>query len=160
MYKWSGIIIFAALVSCRQLDKTESSFPLEAKTKMMETDRAFSKMSAEKGMRKAFIEYMDNDGALLRPDQYPLLGADAIDYLSRINDSSFNLQWEPQKGYIAKSGDLGYTFGVYSLKPSEQDTILYGTYVSIWKKQADGSWKFVLDTGNEGIGAQEADSAK
>jgi ketosteroid isomerase-like protein len=101
---------------------------------------------------------MDDDGVLLRPDQYPLIGAEAIDFLTRINDTTFSLQWEPQKGYVANSGELGYTFGVFSLTPTAQDTVLYGTYVSIWKKQPDGSWKFVLDTGNEGIGAAVTDS--
>jgi ketosteroid isomerase-like protein len=33
-----------------------------------------------------------------------------------------------------------------------KDTVLRGTYVSVWKKQKDGKWKFMLDTGNEGIG--------
>lgn len=125
---------------------------------MMDADRAFSKLSKAKGMKKAFIEYMDEEGVLLRPDQYPLIGASAVDFLSQINDTTFVLEWEPQKGYLAKSGELGYTFGVYQLKPSSQDTVLYGTYVSIWKKQADGSWKYLLDTGNEGVSAATADS--
>lgn len=125
---------------------------------MMDADRAFSKLSKEKGMKKAFIEYMDEEGALLRPDQYPLIGAAAVDYLSQINDTTFTLEWEPQKGYLAKSGELGYTFGVYSLKPSYGDTVLYGTYVSIWKKQPDGTWKYVLDTGNEGVSGPAQDS--
>ncbi len=127
---------------------------------MIDADKAFSKMSREKGMKKAFIEYMDGEGVLLRPNQYPLIGASAIDFLSQISDTSFTLEWEPQKGYIAKSGELGYTYGVYALKPSTADTVLYGTYVSIWKKQPDGSWKFVLDTGNEGIAPENADSAQ
>ena len=65
------------------------------------------------------------------------------------------MQWKPKGGTIAQSGELGYTYGLYVLKPAGKDTTLYGTYVSIWKKQTDGSWKFVLDSGNEGIGEQE-----
>ncbi len=82
----------------------------------------------------------------------PLLGADAIDFLIQQNDSSYTLKWEPKNGAVASSGDLGYTYGVYVLKPSTIDTLIYGTYVSIWKKGIDGKWKFVLDSGNEGIG--------
>jgi ketosteroid isomerase-like protein len=36
----------------------------------------------------------------------------------------------------------------------DKDTTIFGTYTSIWKKQSDGTWKFVLDTGNEGVGAE------
>jgi ketosteroid isomerase-like protein len=31
-----------------------------------------------------------------------------------------------------------------------------GTYVTIWRKQKDGKWKFVLDTGNQGVGDESA----
>ena len=61
------------------------------------------------------------------------------------------MTWEPRGGSVANSGELGYTYGVYSLKPNNKDTRLYGTYVSVWKKQADGNWKFVLESQNEGI---------
>jgi ketosteroid isomerase-like protein len=29
------------------------------------------------------------------------------------------------------------------------DTTMYGDYVTVWQKQADGSWKYVADTGND-----------
>jgi ketosteroid isomerase-like protein len=158
MYKFSPLLLVLLICSCNVSEKKEQAATPEEKMQMMDADRAFSKLSSEKGMKKAFIEYMDEGGVLLRPDQYPLIGASAIDYLSQINDTAFTLQWEPQKGYLAKSGELGYTFGVYSLKPSSQDTVIYGTYVSIWKKQPDGSWKYVLDTGNEGVPPAVSDS--
>ena len=122
---------------------------------MLDADRAFSRLSEEKGMKQAFLEYIDSNGVLLRPDHLPLLGADAIDFLIFQNDSSFTLKWEPRTGTVSRSGELGYTYGIYELKPHGKDTILYGNYVSIWKKQTDGKWKFVLDSGNEGIGKAE-----
>jgi ketosteroid isomerase-like protein len=160
MYKFSPFLLALVICSCVTLDKKPPAASPEDKAEMMDADRTFSKLSKEKGMKKAFIEYMDGEGVLLRPDQYPLIGASAIDFLSQINDTTFTLEWEPQKGYLAKSGELGYTYGVYSLKPSSKDTVLYGTYVSIWKKQADGSWKYVLDTGNEGVAAALPDSTQ
>lgn len=117
---------------------------------MMSADLAFSDMSKEKGMKKAFLEYIDNEGVLLRPNHPPIVGAYSIDYLSQLNDSSFTLTWKPTSAMVANSADLGFTYGIYDLKLP--DTTMHGTYVSIWKKQADGKWKFVLDSGNEGIG--------
>jgi ketosteroid isomerase-like protein len=160
MYKLSLLLLALSFFSCRLPENKNEKTSPEDKLKMMDADRGFSKMSKEEGMKKAFINYIDDDGVLLRPNQYPLMGAEAIDYLTRINDTSFTMEWEPQKGYVANSGELGYTYGVFTLTPSTQDTVLYGTYVSIWKKQVDGSWKFVLDTGNEGIGQQVTDSAQ
>ena len=81
-----------------------------------------------------------------------IAGADAVDFLIQQNDADYTMTWEPRNAVVAQSGELGYTYGVYALRPSVKDTVIYGTYVSIWKKEKDGTWKFVLDSGNEGIG--------
>jgi len=147
-------LAFAILIlaSCKNYGKKEPRADAFAKLEMMDTDRAFSKMSEEKGMKDAFIEYLDSNGVLLRPGRLPIAGADAVDFLIQQNDTDYTLTWEPRNGSIAQSGELGYTYGVYALRPSQKDTVIYGTYVSIWKKQADGKWKYVLDSGNQGIG--------
>ena len=110
---------------------------------MMQADQHFSDLSEAKGMKAAFLEYIDSNGVLLRPDHIPVAGADAIDYLIATNDTGYQLTWHPKTAVIAASGDLGYTYGLYEIKPAVKDTVLYGTYVSIWKKQLDGKWKFV-----------------
>jgi ketosteroid isomerase-like protein len=97
------------------------------------------------------MHFIDGRGVLLRPNSLPMVGGNAINFISQANDSSYVMTWEPNGGNIAKSGELGYTYGVYSLKPINKDTVFYGTYVSIWKRQPDGNWKFVLETGNGGI---------
>jgi len=81
----------------------------------------------------------------------PVVGKSAIAALYANADTvRVHFTWEPLAGDIAKSGELGYTYGTYTFK---KDTILeQGTYVSIWKKNNDGNWKYVLDTGNEGMG--------
>jgi ketosteroid isomerase-like protein len=138
------------MFSCRGKKNVAAALP--DKKELMEVDRAFSRMSEEKGMKNAFIEYIDSNGVLLKPGMMPIIGANAIDYLIQLSDTGFTLTWEPNNGGIAGSGDLGYTYGIYAMRLSSKDTIIYGTYTSIWKKQQDGKWKFVLDSGNEGIG--------
>lgn len=145
-------VCLALLVSCKDADVKETRAGAMAKLEMMNADRAFSKMSEEKGMKAAFIEYLDSNGVLLRPNRLPIAGADAVDFLIQQNDSDYTLTWEPRNGAIAKSGELGYTYGIFALRPSVKDTVIYGTYVSIWKKEKNGEWKYVLDSGNEGIG--------
>lgn len=145
-----GLLLF--LFSCNFFSRKKVPGSDDDKMKMMDADRAFSKLSEEKGMKKAFLDYIDSNGVLLRPNHLPLLGADAIDFLIQQNDSSYTLKWEPKSGTVAASGDLGYTYGIYVLRPAAKDTLIYGNYVSIWKKQSDGNWKYILDSGNEGIG--------
>lgn len=117
---------------------------------IMNVDREFSEMSRQQGMKKAFLYYADSSVVLLRPDYFPIKGNDAIDFLQNINDSSFTLTWEPDNAMMALSGDMGYTYGLYTYQTA--DTTIQGTYVSIWQKQADGSWKYTLDSGNPGVG--------
>lgn len=121
------------------------------KIEMMDTDREFSVVSEKEGLRKAYTEYIDSSGVLLRPGSLPMAGGDAMDFITQSNDTSFVMTWEPKDASIASAGDMGYTYGVYSVKQKGQDSIIYGSYVTIWKRQADGKWKFVLQSGNEGV---------
>jgi ketosteroid isomerase-like protein len=121
------------------------------KIELMNADNSFSNLSAEKGMKNAFLEYIDSNGVLLRPNVIPIAGADAVDYIIGLKDEGYTMTWKPNDATVAVSGELGYTYGTYLLQPSTKDTVFYGTYVSIWKKQDDGKWKFILQSANEGL---------
>lgn len=153
MIKNICLFVFLFLVAACTEKKSAEIKP-DLREEMIKADKAFSELSKAEGMRKAFLEYIDSNGVLLRPDTIPLVAANAIDYIVRNNDSSFIMTWEPEGGNVAASGDLGYTYGVYSIQPKNKDTLIHGTYLSVWRKQANGKWKFVLDTGNEGIGSK------
>ena len=141
------------LISCFDKNKKENEKAANAvlKAEIMDADRAFSKLSEQKGLKVAFIEYIDSNGVLLRPNTVPLVEGNAVDFISRSNDTAFKMTWEPKSASIAASGELGYSYGIYSLKQNDEDSIRYGTYITIWKKQPNGRWKFVLHSGNEGV---------
>jgi ketosteroid isomerase-like protein len=121
---------------------------------LLKADKDFATYSEEKGIKNAYLEFVDSNGVLLRPNSVPIAGADAIDYIIAMQDENYTMTWKPNDAVVAASGELGYTYGTYLLKPSVGDANFYGTYVSIWKKQADGKWKFVLNTSNEGVGEE------
>ncbi len=144
------LVLFAACHTPLPRDDNKPS--IDIKAEIIQADRAFSKLSEDKGMKVAFLQYMDSEGVLLRPDNMPIKGGFAIDYISQENDTSFSMSWEPKGASVAQSGDLGYTYGTYLMKFKHRDSVVRGTYVSIWKKQPDGGWKYVLDSGNDGLG--------
>jgi ketosteroid isomerase-like protein len=144
------IILLLVFSACSMPGQEEVNTSQLALQEIQQADIDFSEFSRKHGMRKAFLEYIDDDGIMMRDNAMPLIGAHAIDYITSMNDSSISLTWEPRGGDVAESGDLGYTFGVYEMKDSIN--IQKGTYVTIWKKQPDGRWKFVLDSGNQGVG--------
>ncbi len=117
---------------------------------MVEADKAFSAHSEKNGMKKAFLAYSADDAVLLRPGFLPIIEGDVIRFLNAQEDTSFVMTWEPRGADIASSGDMGFTYGTYKVVTA--DTTLLGTYLNVWRKQEDGTWKFVIDTGNQGIG--------
>jgi ketosteroid isomerase-like protein len=152
----SLLICFIAsllIFSCRFKSRKENpeDAMVSSKIEMMNTDRQFSVMSEKEGLRNAYTEFIDSNGVLLRPGSLPMTGGDAMDFITQSNDTSFTMTWEPKNATLSSSGDLGYTYGVYSLKRKDADTIIYGSYVTIWKRQPNGKWKFVLQSGNEGV---------
>jgi len=150
MIKWICTLFVLGTMACNtQVEKYPD--PIEEKIGLLQSDKAFSDMSKEKGMKAAFIQFIDSNAVLLRKNYMPIIGAGTIDYLIQQNDTSYTINWQSQNAVVSKSADMGYTFGVYAVHPKNIDTVLYGTYVNIWKKDTQGIWKIVLDTGNEGI---------
>ncbi|SMD31980.1 protein of unknown function [Reichenbachiella faecimaris] len=151
LYALSIIALFFSSCQSTQPVVEQPVEPVNAEV-LKETDRAFSQLSYEKGMNHAFETYIADDGVVLRNNSLPIVGKDTVinRHFSR-PDSTFRLTWQPMFADIAKSGDLGYTYGTYLISSIAGDSLGVGSYVSIWRQQADKSWKFVFDAGNEGL---------
>jgi ketosteroid isomerase-like protein len=133
-------------ISCINSSKNSSAGVL------LKTDLDFSKMSEIYGMHKAFLAYFADSGVMLRDNGYPLVSKDSlISLFSKRSDSTFTLSWRPVYEKVAKSGEQGYTYGFYKRTIKSTGAVSRGTYVTIWEKQKNGNWKFVMDTGTEGL---------
>lgn len=65
------------------------------------------------------------------------------------SDVRNSLLWAPRE--VRCSGDLGYSLGEYELRrTSARGTVTssYGTYLTIWRRGADGSWQAVVNAGS------------
>lgn len=143
------LIIFFSFGSCKPKVEKEEVVKKPDPDEIIDADLAFSDMCRQKDMKTAFIHFIDDEGVLLRPYSPPLKGDKAIDYLSQMEQDGYSLSWIPEGAEIAEAGDQGYTYGIFTLEAP--DTTYKGTYLNIWKKQADGNWKFTLNTTNQGI---------
>lgn len=149
-----SVLIFS-LISCDFIvtkKHTGNNVALSQKDSLLAADKAFSEMCVKDGYKQACLEFIDSNGVLLRPNAMPIMGADAVDYISMSNDTGFVMKWEPRQAVVAASGDMGYTFGVYAIEPKGADTTILGNYVNIWRRQSDGKWKFALNSANDGLG--------
>jgi len=120
---------------------------------LLKTDLAFSQLSEEKGRNAAFIEYADSSATMLREFSMPTTGKDAIaKLLNQYPDTGAKITWLPISSDVARSGELGYTYGTYTIESKNMDHF-GGTYCTVWKRSKAHGWKFLLSTGNEGLSA-------
>jgi ketosteroid isomerase-like protein len=120
---------------------------------IIEADNYYSRLSLEKGRNTAFLAMFDSAGVMLASHHRPIEGIGTIRklLLSR-NDTTYILIWKPTFANVANSGELGYSYGIYALTSRVTKKVIEeGTYTTIWQKNAEGKWKAVLDTGNEGV---------
>ena len=143
----SGLLLLLSvmLLCCRTEDKTQGI------NEVMQADIAFSELSSREGRNRSFLEFAANEAVLLRPESKPIEGKAAIEELLSKPDTSYTLTWKPLSGRVAKSKDMGYTYGTWELTIKSSGEKSYGTYATVWTRDSKGRWKWVLDTGNEGL---------
>jgi ketosteroid isomerase-like protein len=141
----SGPLICLLLVSALVFGQNAGSSTLQS---LVETERAFAKSSEQLGTQPAFLAFIANDGILFRPTA--VNGKKwMLDHPVPASSKRPLLHWWPIYADISQAGDLGYTTGPWEFKPDIKDPkpTAFGNFVTVWKKQLDGSWKFVIDLG-------------
>jgi ketosteroid isomerase-like protein len=118
---------------------------------LADADRAFAKATAERGL-DGFTSFLAGNAMTLRPDSPVIIGRDELAkrWAPLLNDPAARITWQPLHAEIARSGDLGYTVGSYQITRTEAGVARVagsGKYVTIWRKQRDGSWKVEFDSG-------------
>jgi ketosteroid isomerase-like protein len=143
--KYWVVLVYIGIIACKPGQEFH-------RAKLLKTDQSFSKYSEIHGIENAFLEYLAEDAVLLQANTHPIKGLDNIRKIYKAFDGThIQLTWEPMDAVVSESGDLGYTYGIYTQTENGTGT-KKGTYVSIWRIDNDDRWKLVLDTGNEGLG--------
>ncbi|MEZ4808978.1 MAG: nuclear transport factor 2 family protein [Allomuricauda sp.] len=142
--KYSWMLLSLILGSCIQ-HNPESIVHMEHQ--IFKADRVASTLASQIGFNNALLSFADSSFVKLGNGQLPIIGKTA--YTSSFNKSNDikTITWQPINVEVAKSGDLGFSWGNWQFKT--QDTTYYGNYITIWKKQSDGTWKMRLDGGND-----------
>jgi ketosteroid isomerase-like protein len=138
-------LLTVALVLSNQVSPQTTQSALQT---MLDTERAFAQASADRGTREAFLAFIAEDGVLFRPTA--VNGKQwMMSHPPPASTKRQLLSWKPVFGDIAESGDLGYTTGPWQFKAdiNDEKPVAFGDFITVWKKQPDGSWKFVVDLG-------------
>ena len=93
-----------------QNDKAE-----KAKQEIVAAGKAFAEMAQTHSLREAFLAFAAADAAMLRGKNL-IRGREEIEkYFDQQTLKDARLEWAPDFVDAAASGDLGYTFGKYTL---------------------------------------------
>ncbi|MBA3810746.1 MAG: hypothetical protein H0X27_03700, partial [Caulobacteraceae bacterium] len=102
------------------------------------------------GAARAFRETMDETEGLQFGAGAPTRGAAAI-YQAMGGDapSKARLEWVPLEAWGSKGGDMGVTTGTFKFTSGAAGAAPFGgRYVTVWRKNAAGAWKGLIDIGN------------
>lgn len=95
--------------------------------------------------------YYTPDAVLATPGRPASKGSEAVSkaLTEDFSDPNFKLSFANEKTEVAGSGDVAYTHGsfnvTYTNPQTKQAENGSGTYITVFKKQADGSWKVAAD---------------
>ena len=105
-------------------------------------ERAFAADASVRGWVAAFRSYAATDAQMLSPDP-----VNAQEQLAQIEgDGSTALDWRPAYAGMSRSGDFGFTTGPFQMRGRAG---IIGHYFTVWRRQADGGWKWIFDAGTD-----------
>jgi uncharacterized protein (TIGR02246 family) len=154
-----GLAIF--VVACQQQPQQPPAPPdtrAADAAAIRNADAEWSKTATAKDAAQ-FTSYFAGDALFLPPNQSILKSKEeiqkfAVDFMA---SPGLAMAWQPTEAVASRGGDLGYTIGTYELTvngPKGKPVTDRGKYLTVWKKQADGSWKVAVDTFNSDLPAE------
>ena len=135
------------LLAAAGLVRAAAFDPEKLKAELVRTEAEFFQYALQHGFSEGLRAYMTEDAFIANS---LILGraAQAARVKAEEGKARANvIHWKPLRAEVSASGDLGYTWGVAEAGPSRDGPFKpYGIYVTIWKRQPDGGWKFVYDS--------------
>ena len=117
--------------------------------KIMQLSREWSKAASSGDLEKT-LSYWAEDAIIMSAGDQPVQGKPAIRQMveGSFKVPGFRISWQPQTIQVSESGDMAYmtetTQISYADSTGKVNTI-NNNAISIWRKQADGSWKNAVD---------------
>jgi ketosteroid isomerase-like protein len=122
----------------------------QLKTDVAKMEDAFCAMAQEKGLLAAFSYFAAPDVAFIDTDPRKFRGLEAVRERIGPDQPGVKLTWSALFTDVAADGTLGYNYGRYESRrtgPDGQEIVRGGWFLTIWKRQPDGTWRYVMDTG-------------
>lgn len=143
------LIIFSQLIlySCTMKEQDTIT---TSKNEILEVENNFAEMAKSEGIADAFLFYAAEDAVLMRNNKLVIGKNRLSEYFDKQAPpgTDVSLSWKPDFVDVSSSGDLGYTYGKYTFSYTDSTGSAVersGVFHTVWKRQSDGTWKFVWD---------------
>ena len=112
--------------------------------RLVDTEHAFAHLAADKNTPTAFLANMSDDALIFTPDK-----TNAKPFWEARKPNGSLLSWAPNFADISSNGMLGYTTGNWEWREKGKDDTpsAFGDFITLWLRQPDGKYKFVIDIG-------------
>lgn len=147
MYKLTLIVVALLSVSCAK--KAKQINLNEIKAKIIKAEDDFKNLSQSKGIGVAFYTFADDDAVIKRENDTLIKGKENIkSYYRNPKFKNASVTWKPDFVDVSNDGTIAYTYGnyIWTVKDSlGNERNFKGIFHTVWKKQKNGSWKYVWD---------------
>jgi ketosteroid isomerase-like protein len=145
----SVVLITLTLLSCGQ-----TQVDLEAeKAAILRTDSTWAALATQSKDAEKIVAYWSDDAVVIAPSEEPVKGKDALRKM--VNDMNnipgFSISWRSSDVHFSPDAKMAYMYGenLFSMNDSTGNKIaIPGRGYTIWRKEADGNWKCVVDIWN------------
>jgi ketosteroid isomerase-like protein len=129
--------------------KSEKKNLTYIRLQIVKTEKDFEKLVAEKGLAEGFYQFADSNAVIKREHDTLIIGKNNIkNYYSNPKYQNKTVSWSPDAVTVSDAGDMASTYGKYVWLSKDSSGKLQeskGVFHTVWKKQKDGSWKYIWD---------------
>jgi uncharacterized protein (TIGR02246 family) len=152
----SSLVLIGLALACQQPPPPSPPDTRAADERAVrEADAAWSKAAAAKDV-EAYLSFFAEDALVLPPNAPMLTGKESMrkGLSEEMANPGFALSWQASKAEASRGGDLAYSIGTYqvTMKDAKGKPVTdRGKYMTVWKKQPDGTWKGLVDMANSDL---------
>ncbi|HJU67525.1 MAG TPA: DUF4440 domain-containing protein [Gemmatimonadaceae bacterium] len=123
----------------------------ELRESVMQADRDFNSDFAKRRV-EGWVSWFDTAGVQIAREGATPRGHDAIraHMTKAFPDTARVLDWRPEMAEVSGDGTMAYTIGTWDSFVRGKDSASSagsGHYLTVWRRQADKSWKVIADIG-------------
>jgi ketosteroid isomerase-like protein len=141
------VLIFAFLVT--QVTTASAQTMQKWMAEIVAAEKAFCEDLKSKGVAYAFAKYAAEDAVIKRENDSLIYGKVAIGkYYSSPAYKNAIADWKPDYTDVSADGTMAWTYGKYTWTFTDETgkkNTFSGVFHTVWKRQPNGSWKYVWD---------------